>query len=102
MFSSSPETRVAIRAVDPYGRLLDLFYYHQKTGTIESAFKTELANIEDSIKFLADNDRRIIDNTLMGMQIRNGTRSNYLLKDSFLIVRVMPSNNSHVIMTGCR
>src|SRR5215208_7156433 len=66
LFSSSPETRVAIRAVGPFGRLLDLFYYHQRTGTIESGFKTELANVKDSIKILADNDRRIIDKHFKG------------------------------------
>jgi hypothetical protein len=66
LFSSSPETRVAIRAVDPYGRLLDLFYYHQRTGTVESAFKTDLANVKDSFKFLADNERRIIEKHFKG------------------------------------
>jgi hypothetical protein len=61
LFRSPSDIRVAIGKLNPYGRLLDLFFHYQRKGEIKTGFKAEFENIKDSIKLLADNNLRIID-----------------------------------------
>jgi hypothetical protein len=62
LFNADIEVRDAISNIEPYGRLLNLFYYHQSMGTLNTNFKIDLENlgIKDQIKMLADNILRII------------------------------------------
>jgi hypothetical protein len=61
LFHSPDNIKLAIRQVDPYGRLVELFYHHRRRGTLNSEFITELQNVKDSINLLADNSRRIFE-----------------------------------------
>jgi hypothetical protein len=61
LFHAQDNIVKAIRNVQPYGRLLDLFYYHHDKGTMNSEFKRELQKVKDSIKLLGDNSRQIFD-----------------------------------------
>ncbi len=61
MFHASAEVRDALRKVSPYGTLLELFYQHRRKGTMNSGFVDELQPVKDSIKFLADNSKKLFD-----------------------------------------
>jgi hypothetical protein len=60
-FHAQDTIQQAIRTVAPYGRLLNLFYYHSSRGTMNTEFKNELQGVKDSIKLLADNSKQIFD-----------------------------------------
>jgi hypothetical protein len=66
LFKASSEIRNAISTLDPYGNLLTRFLYHHGKGTIETDFKIEFENIKGSIKLLADNQSRIMEEQLKG------------------------------------
>ena len=63
LFQANNDVRDAIDKIEPYGRLLNLFYYHQSMGTLNTNFKIDLENlgIKDQIKMLANNILQIID-----------------------------------------
>jgi hypothetical protein len=65
-FFLSPEMGVVIGVLNPYGKLRNSFLYHYDKGNIETGFKTEHENIKDSIKLLADNHVRIMDEYFSG------------------------------------
>ena len=61
---STSEIRDAITKVDPYGKLLNLFYYHVQQNTINSGgYKKDLENenMKDHIKLLIEEQIKIID-----------------------------------------
>ncbi len=64
LFHAPDGIRLALSQVDPYGRLLELFYYHRRKGTLNSEFVTELQNIKDSFELLANNSRQIFEDFL--------------------------------------
>ena len=63
LFHANNETSDAIDKIEAYGKLLNLFYYHQSMGTLNTNFKIDLENLDlkDQIKILANNILRIID-----------------------------------------
>lgn len=52
--------------LDPYVKLKDCFLSHHRKNTIEAGFKKEYENVKDSIKLLADNHFRIINEYFEG------------------------------------
>jgi len=50
----------AMQELDPYGRLLDLFHYHVRNGTVETDFKTSVQKDKEAIRILSSNVLRII------------------------------------------
>jgi hypothetical protein len=60
-FQAQDSIRQALREVAPYGRLLNLFYYHSSRDNMNTGFKNELQGVQDSIKLLADNSKLIFD-----------------------------------------
>jgi len=64
LFKSNAEIRGAIAKVDPYGKLLNLFYYHVQQNTINSGgYKNDIEkeNIKESIKMLIEEQLKIMD-----------------------------------------
>lgn len=63
LFHANNDVRDAIEKIEPYGRLLNLFYYHQSMGTLNTNFKIDLENLgmKKQIKILADSILQIID-----------------------------------------
>lgn len=58
----------ALGKVDPYRKVLNLFYFHNDKGTMNSGFKNELQDVKDSIKLLEDSSKRIFDEFFKGDQ----------------------------------
>lgn len=69
LFNAPTEISNAIRVVDPYGRLLNLFFFYQGSHQIETGFQTDLQNIKTSIKTLADNIIRILEEFFEGNEM---------------------------------
>lgn len=69
MFHIPTEISDALRVVDPYGNLLNLFFFYQRSHQIETGFQTDLQNIKTSIKTLADNIIRILDESFEGNEM---------------------------------
>jgi hypothetical protein len=66
LFRRPAEITNASDALDHYGKLLDRFLYHYQKGSVETDFKSEHENIKDSIKLLANNQLRIMDDHFKG------------------------------------
>lgn len=66
LFHSSAEIRQAMQTTNPYGRLVDLFYFHQRNGTLDTDFKKSIEGIKDSIRLLADNIVKLMDKYFKG------------------------------------
>jgi hypothetical protein len=69
MFHKPPEISDALRVVDPYGSLLNLFFFYQRSHQIETGFQTDLESIKTSFKMLADNIIRILDESFEGNEV---------------------------------
>jgi hypothetical protein len=60
-FLSDPEILKAKEILEPYVKLKDSFLSHYRNKTIQIGFKKEYESIKDSVKLLADNHLKIIN-----------------------------------------
>ena len=60
-FFLSREMSKVMRPLNPYRKLFNSFLHHYEKKNIETDFKSEYEDIKDSVKLLADNHARIID-----------------------------------------
>ena len=64
LFKITPEIRNALNKIEPYGKLLNTFYYHQEHNTISSGgYKKDLEkeSMKNEIKIIAEHQLRIIE-----------------------------------------
>jgi hypothetical protein len=65
-FLSDPDMLKPKHTLDTYVKLKDSFLSHYRNKTIESGFKKEFESIKESVKLLADNHLRIIEEYFSG------------------------------------
>jgi len=66
LFRRPAEITKALTTLQPYGKLLQRFLYHYQNGSVGTEFKSEHENIKESIKLLADNHLRIMNDHFKG------------------------------------
>jgi hypothetical protein len=72
-FLLDPNMLKAKQILEPYVKLKDSFLSHYRNKTIESGFKKEFEGIKESVKLLADNHLRIIDEYFGGSKEKEQT-----------------------------